>query len=104
MFIAVSTSVSQQTWGRALVPNDGLTLGTIVNYACHPTTLAWENRDISPDYIGAMREVIDGIEVRRHWTYITPNKGFAKKTLGFPRITRAITRPCGAPSRRVRAQ
>ncbi|MFD1144645.1 neutral/alkaline non-lysosomal ceramidase N-terminal domain-containing protein [Larkinella insperata] len=34
-------------------------LGTIVNYACHPTTLAWENRLISPDYIGAMREVVE---------------------------------------------
>ena len=34
-------------------------LGTVVNYACHPTTLAWENRLISPDYVGAMREVIE---------------------------------------------
>jgi hypothetical protein len=31
---------------------------TLVNYACHPTTLAWENDAISPDYIGAMRETI----------------------------------------------
>jgi hypothetical protein len=36
------------------------TLGTVVNYACHPTTLAWENTLISPDYIGAMREVMEG--------------------------------------------
>src|SRR5690606_3129471 len=34
--------------------------GTIVNYACHPTTLAWENRLISPDYVGAMRELVEG--------------------------------------------
>ena len=33
--------------------------GTIVNYACHPTTLAWENRFISPDYVGAMREIVE---------------------------------------------
>ncbi len=33
-------------------------LGTMVNYACHPTTLAWENTLISPDYVGAMREVV----------------------------------------------
>jgi hypothetical protein len=33
--------------------------GTIVNYACHPTTLAWENRMLSPDYVGAMREVVE---------------------------------------------
>jgi hypothetical protein len=38
---------------------DGRPLGTIVNYACHPTTLAWENVLISPDYVGAMREVIE---------------------------------------------
>ena len=31
----------------------------LVNYACHPTTLAWENEAISPDYIGAMRETIE---------------------------------------------
>ncbi|MEZ4969708.1 MAG: neutral/alkaline non-lysosomal ceramidase N-terminal domain-containing protein [Flavobacteriaceae bacterium] len=34
-------------------------LATIVNYACHPTTLAWDNRLISPDYIGAMRETVE---------------------------------------------
>jgi len=30
-----------------------------VNYACHPTTLAWENSLISPDYPGAMRELVE---------------------------------------------
>ncbi|MAR08483.1 MAG: hypothetical protein CL681_00740, partial [Blastopirellula sp.] len=34
-------------------------LCTFVNYACHPTTLAWDNRLISPDYPGAMREVVE---------------------------------------------
>ena len=38
---------------------DGNTLATIVNYACHPTTLAWDNTLISPDYPGAMRETIE---------------------------------------------
>jgi len=32
---------------------------SVVNYACHPTTLAWENTLISPDYVGAMREVVE---------------------------------------------
>lgn len=36
-------------------------LAAIVNYACHPTTLAWDNRLISPDYPGAMRETIQGV-------------------------------------------
>jgi hypothetical protein len=58
--------------------SQGVTLGTIVNYACHPTTLAWQNTSISPDYIGAMREVIEGATkapcvflrggIRRSWT------------------------------------
>jgi len=34
-------------------------LATVVNYACHPTTLAWDNQMISPDYPGAMREVVE---------------------------------------------
>ena len=37
----------------------GETLAVIVNYACHPTTLAWQNRLISPDFVGAMRETVE---------------------------------------------
>jgi hypothetical protein len=39
---------------------DGKTMATVVNYACHPTTLAWENTLISPDFVGALREVVEG--------------------------------------------
>lgn len=42
-----------------ITADTGVTLATIVNYACHPTTLAWDNTLISPDYVGAMREVIE---------------------------------------------
>lgn len=35
------------------------TRATLVNYACHPTTLAWENDLISPEFPGAMREVVE---------------------------------------------
>ena len=38
---------------------DGEVRATLFNYACHPTTLAWENRLLSPDYIGAAREVLE---------------------------------------------
>lgn len=38
----------------------GNPLAMVVNYACHPTTLAWENTLISPDFPGAMREVVEG--------------------------------------------
>ncbi len=42
-----------------MVGPSGKLVGTLVNYACHPTTLAWQNTLISPDYVGAMREVIE---------------------------------------------
>ncbi len=37
----------------------GALRATLFNYACHPTTLAWRNRLLSPDYIGAAREVLE---------------------------------------------
>lgn len=37
----------------------GEVLATLVNYGCHPTSLAWENTLISPDYPGAMRELVE---------------------------------------------
>lgn len=45
------------TIGRISV--DGVVRATLVNYACHPTTLAWQNREVSPDYVGAMREIVE---------------------------------------------
>jgi hypothetical protein len=45
--------------GRVTREADGNVMGVIVNYACHPTTLAWDNRLISPDFVGAMREVVE---------------------------------------------
>lgn len=44
---------------RVTADRDGRVIGTIVNYACHPTTLAWENRLISPDYVGTLREIVE---------------------------------------------
>ena len=38
---------------------DGRLLTSVVNYACHPTTLAWDSTLISPDYIGALHEVVE---------------------------------------------
>jgi hypothetical protein len=37
----------------------GRPIATLVNYACHPTTLAWDNRMISPDFVGALRETVE---------------------------------------------
>jgi hypothetical protein len=42
-----------------ITDRSGGLVGVVVNYACHPTTLAWENTLISPDYVGAMREEVE---------------------------------------------
>lgn len=39
--------------------DDGTVRATLFNYACHPTTLAWDNHLLSPDYVGAAREVLE---------------------------------------------
>ncbi len=39
--------------------DDGALRAVLVNYACHPTTLAWENTLISPDYVGSLRETVE---------------------------------------------
>lgn len=44
--------------GRVVDDEQALRL-VFVNYACHPTTLAWENTLLSPDFIGALREVVE---------------------------------------------
>lgn len=41
--------------------DDNRIIATFVNYACHPTTLAWQNRLLSPDYVGALRETLETI-------------------------------------------
>lgn len=38
---------------------EGETVLTVVNYGCHPTTLAWDNTLNSPDYPGAMRDLVE---------------------------------------------
>jgi hypothetical protein len=44
--------------GRVTDAN-GKIIATLVNYACHPVSLGGGNRLISPDYYGAMREVVE---------------------------------------------
>jgi hypothetical protein len=38
--------------------DNGAPAAAVVNYGCHPTTLAWENTLISPDYPGTLRETV----------------------------------------------
>lgn len=42
-----------------IVDDDNRPLASVVNYACHPTTLAWQNTLISSDFIGALRETVE---------------------------------------------
>ena len=44
-----------------IADSTGRIRATLTNYACHPTTLAWENTAISPDYVGAMRETMQQV-------------------------------------------
>lgn len=41
-----------------LTLEDGSPFATLVNYACHGTTLGPENLLLSPDYVGALRETV----------------------------------------------
>lgn len=54
--------------------DDGVVRALFVNYACHPTTLAWDNRAISPDYIGAMRETVEQ-EIQAPAVFLQGNSG-----------------------------
>lgn len=45
--------------GRITAEKTGKAVATFVNYACHPVSLGGGNRSISPDYIGAMRELVE---------------------------------------------
>lgn len=38
----------------------GEIVGVIVNYACHPTSLAWKNSKVSPDFVGEARDIVQG--------------------------------------------
>jgi hypothetical protein len=45
--------------GRITAADSDNVLATLVNYACHPTTLAAGNRLLSPDFPGAMRDLVE---------------------------------------------
>ncbi|HUZ47933.1 MAG TPA: neutral/alkaline non-lysosomal ceramidase N-terminal domain-containing protein [Terriglobia bacterium] len=38
---------------------DEETVATIVHYACHPTTMAWQCRHFTPDFPGVVRQVVE---------------------------------------------
>ena len=52
-------AVDQTVLTARATRDDGSPCCTLVNYGCHPTTLAWQNELVSPDYIGATRETVE---------------------------------------------
>lgn len=42
-----------------LTASDGALLATVISYGSHPTSLAWENTLLSPDYPGATRDTVE---------------------------------------------
>ncbi len=51
--------VDREVLVTAFDDEDGEPIATIVNYACHPTIMAHENRLITPDYPGVTRKVVE---------------------------------------------
>jgi neutral ceramidase len=41
--------------------DDGRPIAVLVNFAAHPTILAWDNRLISPDYPGTVRRTVESL-------------------------------------------
>ncbi len=66
-----------------ITADSGETLATIVNYACHPTTLGGANRLISPDYVGAMRETIQDATGRAPCVFLQGASGELGPRRGF---------------------
>lgn len=69
--------------GRIVDTDDNIR-GVLVNYACHPVSLGGGNTEISPDYVGKMREIVeaeigDGICVFLHGASgeLTPRISYA---------------------------
>jgi hypothetical protein len=57
-------------WDQSAIADDTLLVGRltdaagavraiIVNYACHPTVLGWQNTLVSPDFVGALRREVE---------------------------------------------
>lgn len=47
--------------GRVTAVDGGAPIGVLLNYACHPTTLAHHNALLSPDLVAGAREVVEQV-------------------------------------------
>ena len=53
--------VDHEVLVTALDDLDGNPVATLVNYACHPTIMGPDNKLITPDYPGPVRETVESI-------------------------------------------
>ena len=67
-------------------------VATIIHYACHPTTMAWENQLFTPDYPGAARRVVEEqvggrcLFLQGATGNLTPRRGFTGDTRVYRRL------------------
>ena len=78
-------------------------VATLVNYSCHPTTMAWQNQLFTPDYPGMVRQVVER-EVGGACLFlqgaagdITPRRGFT----GDPQVYRRLGAILGLEASKV---
>jgi hypothetical protein len=69
------------TVGR-LCDSAGKVMGIVVNYACHPTTLAWANTKVSPDFVGEARDLVEA-EVQAPLLFLQGASGDLSPRDGF---------------------
>jgi len=76
---------------------DETPVATLVHYACHPTTIAWQNRSFTPDYPGPLRQTVEQnlggtcLFLQGPAANLTPRRGFT----GDLRVYRALGRAIG---------
>jgi hypothetical protein len=65
-----------------ITDSSGRILGVLVNYACHPTTLAWQNHLISPDFVGSAREIVEA-QTKAPMVFLQGASGDLSPRMGF---------------------
>jgi hypothetical protein len=82
---------------------DEAPLAIVVHYACHPTTLGWENQLFSPDYPGFVRAVVEQqiggtcLFLQGAGGNLTPQRGFT----GDINVCRRLGRMLGLEAAKV---
>jgi hypothetical protein len=82
---------------------DETPLAVIVHYACHPTTMGWENQLFSPDYPGFVRAVVEQqiggtcLFLQGAAGNLTPQRGFT----GDINVCRRLGRMLGLEAAKV---